>query len=196
MPVDLERYDSPFDRGRSAVTVIIWEMVQSILIRGSLHHMYAWRRFWYRLFGARIGRGVLIRRTVTCKYPWRVTIGDHAWIGDEAHLYSPDRIEIGPSAVVSQQAYLCTGTHDRRDPRFGLITKPIVVGAGAWVGLGALVMPGVTVGEGAVVGARSVLTRDAQPWTVYAGQPARAIGPRELRDDTASVQRSSNATES
>ena len=69
-------------------------------------------------------------------------------------------------------------------------------GAGAWLGLGALVMPGVTVGEGAVIGARSVLTRDAQPWTVYVGQPARAVGSRELRDDTASVQRSSNATES
>jgi putative colanic acid biosynthesis acetyltransferase WcaF len=162
--------------------VALWDLVQTALIHPSPHACYGWRRFWYRRFGARIGRGVLIRKSVRCNYPWKVVIGDHAWIGDEATLYALDRITIGDHAVVSQQAYLCTGTHDHGDPAFGLVVKPIVVGRSAWVALGALVMPGVTVQDGAVVAARAVLNRDAAAWTIWAGTPARRVGVRTLRD--------------
>jgi putative colanic acid biosynthesis acetyltransferase WcaF len=180
--IDLSRYDqSWFDRGRSGIVIVLWEIVQRVLIHGSLQPMYGWRRFWYRVFGARIGRGVLIRATVTCTYPWKLSIGDHAWIGEHVTLYTLDRIDIGANAVVSQHSYLCTGTHDHRDPTFGLITKPIRIGDGAWLALGATIMPGATVGDGALVGARAVLTKDAAAWTVYLGQPAVAKGRRELR---------------
>lgn len=179
--IDLGGYDqSHYSRGRSALVVIAWDLVQSWLIRTSPHPCYGWRRFWYRLFGARIGRQVLIRNSVLCNYPWRLTIGDRSWIGDQATLYCLGNIAIGSDAVVSQQAYLCTGTHDHASPHFTLIVKPITIHAGAWVALGALVMPGVTVGEGALIGARAVLTRDAQAWTVYQGVPARPCGPRTL----------------
>ncbi len=180
--VDLSRYDqSWYSRGAGPLKLLLWDLVQDWLIRPSPHAAYAWRRLLYRLFGATIGRQVLIRRSVRCNYPWRVEIGDRAWIGDEATLYALDRITIGCDAVVSQQAYLCTGSHDAGDPAFGLVVKPVVVEPGAWVALGALVMPGVTVGAGAVVGARAVLTHDAQPWMVHLGCPATVVGPRELR---------------
>lgn len=180
--IRLDRYDqSWYSRGRGAVIVGLWDLVQTCLIRPSPHVCFGWRRFWYRLFGARIGRGVLIRKTVECNYPWRLTIGEHAWIGERAHLYALDDIEIGAHAVISQQAYICTGSHDLHDPHFGLQTAPVHIGAGAWVALGATVMPGVRVGAGAVVGARALLLRDAEPWTVYLGAPARAAGQRMLR---------------
>lgn len=179
--VDLSRYDqSWYRRGRSGWLVVLWDFVQSTLIHGSLHPMYAWRRFWFRLFGARIGRGVKIRRSVVCTYPWNLRVGDNAWIGDQATLFTAAPIDIGESAVVSQQAYLCTGTHDIRDPAFGLVVEPVTIGRGAWVALGALVMPGVKVGDGAVVGARAILTRDAEPWSIYVGHPAVRKGPRRL----------------
>jgi putative colanic acid biosynthesis acetyltransferase WcaF len=180
--IHLDRYDqSWYSRGRSVFVVMLWELVQMVLIHGSLHPMYAWRRFWYRVFGARIGAHVLIRRTVICNYPWNVTIGEHSWIGDGATLYALESITIGSHVVISQQAYLCSGSHDHRDPAFGLVVKPITVEHGAWIALGALIMPGVRVGEGAVIAARAVLTRDAAPWTLHRGAPAVAVGPRELR---------------
>lgn len=180
--VDLGRYDqSWYSRGRSALVIVLWEVVQRILIQGSLHPMFAWRRFWYRCFGAKIGKRVLIRRSVTCNYPWKLAIGDRSWIGDDVVLYTLERIEIGADAVVSQRAYLCTGSHDHCDPAFGLVVKPIRIGDSAWVAIDALVMPGVTVGEGALVAARALLTRDAAPWTIYIGQPARAAGNRALK---------------
>jgi len=181
--IDLGRYDqSWYSRGRSAIVIVLWEIIQRTAIQGSLHPMYGWRRFWYRLFGAKIGKAVHIRRTVTCNYPWKVSIGDRSWIGDDAVLYALDDITIGSDAVISQRAYLCTGSHDHTDPAFGLKTAPIRIGDGAWIAIDGLVLPGVTVGTGAVLGAKSLLIKDAEPWTIYVGQPARAIGPRTLRE--------------
>jgi putative colanic acid biosynthesis acetyltransferase WcaF len=179
--IALDRYDqSWFKRGRNAVVVLLWDVVQAICIHGSLHPMYGWRRFWYRLFGAQIGAGVRIRRTVNCTYPWKLAIGEHSWIGDQATLYCLECITIASHVVISQQAYLCTGSHDSSDPHFGLIVKPIRIDHGAWVALGALVMPGIHIGEGAVIAARAVLTHDALPWTIYAGAPAKPCSERNL----------------
>ena len=180
--VDLSRYDqSWYSRGAGPLKLLLWDVVQDWLIRPSPHAAYGWRRMLYRLFGARIGERVHIRRTVRCNYPWKLEIADRAWVGDETTLYALERITIGADAVVSQQAYICTGTHDHRDPAFGLVVKPVVIGHSAWIALGAVVMPGVTVGDGALLGARAVLTRDAQAWTIHLGSPAKPVGPRELR---------------
>ena len=125
---DLSRFRLPRGfRGRSAVVVQLWWIVQAILFRTSPQPLYGFRRGLLRLFGAEVGREVLIRPTARITYPWRVKIGDHAWIGDYATLYSLAAIEIGANAVVSQHAYLCAGTHDYRSPGFDIVAKPIVV---------------------------------------------------------------------
>jgi putative colanic acid biosynthesis acetyltransferase WcaF len=138
-----------------------------------------------RLFGARIGKGVVIRPSVRITYPWKLSIGDHAWIGDRVELYTLGPIDIGANAVVSQDCYLCTGTHDRRDPTFAILASPITIGEEAWLASGVFVAPGVTVGRGAVVGARSLLLRDAPEGMVLAGHPAVVKGPRLPADSPA-----------
>ncbi len=179
--VDLSRYDqSWFSRGRSNLIVGIWDLFQTFFIHPSPHSFHAYRRWCYLLFGAKVGPGTHICATVKCNYPWKLTLGSHVWIGEEATLYALDHITIEDNAVVSQQAYLCTGAHDPSDPHFGLIVKPIIVRHSAWIALGAVVLPGVEVKAGALLAARTVLTKDAEAWTVYAGVPAKAIGRREL----------------
>lgn len=140
--------------------------------------MYGWRVFLLRLFGARIGTGVLIRPSARITYPWKVSIGDNAWIGDHATLYSLDAIEIGENACISQDCYLCTGSHDHREADFRYNCAPIRIEAQCWVAAGCFVGPGVRVGEGAVIGARSLLLRNADPMSLYAGQPAKRVGAR------------------
>jgi putative colanic acid biosynthesis acetyltransferase WcaF len=180
--LNLRRYDqSWFKRGRSGAVVILWDLCWLLLFRPCPQPFYGWKRFLWRLFGARIGRGVLLRSTVRCNYPWKVTIGDHAWIGEEVWLYALDQIEIGSHAVISQQAYLCTGSHDITDPHFGLRTAPIRIGHGAWIALGATVMPGVTIADGAVIAARSLVTKNMPAWTVCSGTPCVSGKPRVLR---------------
>jgi putative colanic acid biosynthesis acetyltransferase WcaF len=103
-------------------------------------------------------------------------------LAQRSYCYNVTCIEIGADAVISQDVYLCTASHDVRDPSHALVAGPVFVGARAWVAAGAFVGPGVRIGEGAVVGARGVAVRDVQPWTIVAGNPARVLGSRILRD--------------
>ncbi len=166
-------------RGRSAFVVQLWWIVQALLVHPSPQVFYGWRRAILRLFGAHLGANVLIRPSVRVTYPWKVEIGDHAWIGDGVELYSLGPIRIGRNAVVSQGSYLCGGTHDHRDPLFPIVGSPIVVEDEAWVAARTFVGPGVTIGRGAVVGACSVVLSDVPPGMVAAGHPARVKGRRE-----------------
>ena len=166
-------------RGRSAVTVQLWWIVQALLVHPSPQVFYGWRRVILRMFGARLGKDVRLRPSVRVTYPWRVEIGDHSWIGDGVELYSLGQIRIGRDAVVSQGSYLCAGTHDHRDPLFPIIARPITIEAEAWVAAQSFIGPGVTVGRGAVVGARSLVLRDVPAGMVAAGHPAEIRGPRK-----------------
>jgi putative colanic acid biosynthesis acetyltransferase WcaF len=158
--------------------VQFWWLCQSLLVHSSPQFMYGWRRAVLRAFGAKIGSGVLIRPSVTITYPWKVEIGDNAWVGDNVELYSLGHIRIGPDAVVSQGTYVCAGTHDHRNPTFAIEARPITIEHEAWVAAQAFICPGVTIGFGAVVAARSVVTRDVAPLEVVAGNPARGIAAR------------------
>ena len=165
-------------RGRSDFIVQLWWIAQALLIHPSPQAMYGWRRFVLRLFGSRIGKQVKVRPSVRITYPWKVTIEDHAWIGDGTELYSLDEITIGHDAVISQGTYLCTGSHDYNDAGFPIVTKPIVVEPESWIAAQCFVMPGVTIGRGAVVGVRSLVLEDVPAYTVVAGHPAVAKGRR------------------
>jgi len=165
-------------RARSAIAVQLWWIIQATLFSCSPQVMYGWRRWLLRLFGARIGEGVLLRPSAKITFPWKVVIGDHAWIGDEVVLYSLGEIEIGNNAVVSQRSYLCTASHDYTQSDFPIYGKKISIGDQAWLATDVFVAPGVSIGEGAVVGARSSVFNDLPPMMVCMGSPAKPIKPR------------------
>lgn len=169
--LDLYHQDG-YSRGRRGWFVLLWWLVQGSLFRFSLHPMYRWRNFLLRAFGAHVGKGVQIRSTATFTYPWKVTIGDYSWIGDHAEFYSLDNIEVGEHCVVSQHSYLCTGTHNIHDPKFGLTTKSIKISDGAWIASDVFVNPGITIGVMSIVAARSTVTRDVPSNEIHAGTPA------------------------
>jgi putative colanic acid biosynthesis acetyltransferase WcaF len=173
--VDLRKYDqSWFDRGRSLWYILLWWFVQAVTFPLTPHNLHGLRRSILRLFGAKIGKGVSIRPTARFTYPWKVEIGDYSWIGDDVVLYSLDRIQIGSHCVISQECYLCTGSHDLQDPAFGLQTAPIVIGNGVWIASDCFVAPNVTIGSNAVIGARSSVFADIPQQQVAWGSPCRA----------------------
>ncbi len=165
-------------RGRPAWYVQLWWIVQSTLFGCSPQFFYGWRRFLLRLFGAEIGKHVLVRPTVRITFPWKLKIGDYAWIGDNVVLYSLAEITIGTHAVVSQKTYLCTGSHNQSMIGFDIYAKPIVVEPEAWVAMDVFVAPGVTIGKGALVGVRSSVFHDIPSGMIAIGSPARVIQPR------------------
>jgi putative colanic acid biosynthesis acetyltransferase WcaF len=134
-----------------------------------------------RIFGAKIGKKVLICGGVRVHVPWNLEIGDHTAIGDKVEIYNLAPVYIGEHTTISQHAYLCASSHDYTRSDFPLYSLPITIGSQAWVASGAFVGPGVTIHEGAVVGARSVVLREVPPWTVAAGNPCRVIRPRVVR---------------
>ena len=176
---DLKTFRLPPNfRGRSGLTVQLWWLVQATLFRLSPQVMYGFRRWLLRLFGARIGKGVIIRPSVTIPYPWKLQIGDYSWIGDNAVLYSFADIAIGDNVVISQKSYLCAGTHDYRARGFDIQALPIKIEDEAWLAADVFVAPGVIVGRGAVVGSRSSVFGDLPAMMVCVGSPARPVHAR------------------
>ncbi|GAB1796152.1 putative colanic acid biosynthesis acetyltransferase [Priestia megaterium] len=182
--IDLSKYNqNGYSRGKNSIIVLLWWLVQGTLFRFSLHNMYEWRNFLIRLFGANIGKGVKIRSTAKFTYPWKVSIGNYSWVGDNTQFYSLDRISIGSHCVISQGSYLCTGTHNTKDPFFGLITKPIIIKDGVWVASDVFIYPGVTIYEMSVIAARSTVINNIPSNEVHAGEPAKYLKNRFEEDE-------------
>lgn len=180
--LDVSRTSCPSPHGlANRFTRGLWAVAWLLLFRPSPRVLRGWRRMLLRAFGARIGRGVKVMASARIWAPWNLAMADESSLGEHCDCYNVARVTIGAHATVSRFAQLCTAGHDVADPHMGLISAPIEVGTSAWIGQGAFVRMGVRVGEGAVVGSHAVLTRDAPPWTVLVGNPARVLKRRELR---------------
>ena len=179
--VDLRQYNpNQHDRGRSSLVVILWWLLQSVLFPLSLHNFNSFRVWLLRLFGANIGRGVVIRPSARFTYPWKIAIGDYSWIGDDVVLYSVDSIEIGCHCVVSQKSYLCTGSHNPSDRAFGLVTSPIKVGNGVWIASDCFISLGVAIGANSIIGARSSVFRNIPSQKIAWGTPCTVRQARSI----------------
>ena len=165
-------------RGKPGWYIQFWWLVQAVFFKPSPQFMYGWRRFLLRCFGAKIGRSVILRPSVHTQFPWKLTIGDYSWIGDEVVLYSLGEITIGSNVVVSQRSYLCTGSHDYTSITFAIYSQPIVLEDECWLATDVYVAPGVTIGTGTVVGARSSVFKSLPPGKICTGSPAKVVRDR------------------
>jgi putative colanic acid biosynthesis acetyltransferase WcaF len=133
-----------------------------------------------RCFGAKIGQGVRIKPGVKIKFPWRLTVGNHCWLGERSWFDNVAPIVLEDHVCLSQGVYLCTGNHDWYDPYFRLIPSPIHIESGSWIAAQAVVGPGVTIGHGAVLCLGSVTGCSLNSMTIYAGNPAQPIKQRKI----------------
>ncbi len=157
---------------------MLWRFVEGIFINSWLPGS-AWRVVLLRLFGASVEEGVTVKPHVRIKFPWKLKIDKHSWIGEGVWIDNLSCVAIGSNCCVSQSAYLCTGSHRWDKETFDLDTRPITLGDNSWVAAGAKVGPGVTLGEGAVLALGSVATEDLAPWHIYQGNPAVMIKERK-----------------
>ncbi|WP_298946007.1 putative colanic acid biosynthesis acetyltransferase [uncultured Polaribacter sp.] len=167
-------------RGKNAFVVQLWWIVQGIFFRMSPQFMYGFRRFLLRLFGAKIGKNVIIRPTVRVTYPWKVAIGDYSWIGDDVVLYSLGEIEIGKNVVISQKSYICAASHDYLQSDFPIFAKKNTIEDECWLATDVYIAPGITIGKGTVIGARSSVYKDIASNKVCVGNPAKIIRERKI----------------
>lgn len=159
---------------------LLWKIAWLTLWQVFPKRIWPLRRLLLRCFGARIGRPAIFHRSTWIERPWDMRAGDYCAFGPRTTIYNLGPVAFGNRAVVSQDVYLCGGTHDYTRPDLPLVRSPIAVGSDVWITAGAFVGPGVTIGDGAVVGARAVVVEDVPAWTVVGGNPARAIKPRVI----------------
>ncbi|MEA2711729.1 MAG: hypothetical protein QOF78_4330 [Phycisphaerales bacterium] len=157
---------------------LAWAFVQGTLYKWSFHTSNNWRAFLLRSFGADIAERCTIRRTSKVYYPWKLKMGALACLGDDVNVYNLGPVTLEARATISQEAYICAGTHDYTKLTMPLLTPPIVLKADSWVCARAFIGPGVTVGEGAIVGAAAVAMKDVPDWTIVAGNPAKHVKDR------------------
>ncbi len=145
-----------YERGRSFPWQIAWLTVSGLIVM----------RWWcptrvrisiLRLFGAKIGTGVNLRHNVRIHWPWKLSIGDHSWIGEDTWILNLEPVVIGSHVCISQDVLLCTGSHDRRSPTFEFDNGPITIDDGAWVAARATVLRGSVIGRDAVIGATALV---------------------------------------
>jgi len=181
MTLDLSKYDNSWYKpGRSFLICMFWYFINAFFMQNRLNPLSWLKIFLLRIFGAKIGEGVVLKPSINVKYPWNLEIGDYSWVGENVWLDSLAPIRIGSNCCVSQGVYFCTGSHDWSDPAFGLIIKPIIVEDGVWVGAKSILLPGITLGSHSIVSAGSVITQHTDPYIIYAGNPAKMVKQREI----------------
>jgi putative colanic acid biosynthesis acetyltransferase WcaF len=179
--MDLHRYDNlDFDRGAPPWKEALWVAARIVFFQNSIPWPSFLRTFLLRTFGAKIGRGFVIRSNVNISFPWRLIIGEHVWIGEDVGILSLAQVLIESNVCISQRAYLCTGSHDFLREDFKLKVAPITICRGSWVAACAFIGPGVEVGSGAVVSAGSVVFENVPPNSLVRGNPANVV--EEIRD--------------
>ena len=129
MTTNLQHYDEHNKAygqgiGASKLKQILWFICSVLFVRNPLHPFSCVRKWTLQLFGAKIGEGTIIRSGVQIKYPWKLKLGNHVWIGENSWIDNLARVDIGDHACVSQGAMLCTGNHNYHSPGFELIAKP------------------------------------------------------------------------
>jgi len=152
----------------------VWILVQHSFFKSAFIPSLL-RPLILKLFGASVGRRVLIRRGVRVHFPWNLAIGDDCWIGEETWFINHEPILIGSDVCISQRSVICSGGHDYRSASLEYAHKSIEIMDGAWICLDAKVLPGVTIGECSVVSAGEVARKSLPDYSMLIGGQVRPI---------------------
>lgn len=172
---------STFDKGAGFLKITLWYFVNALIVRASWNPFMGIKILLLRAFGAKIGKGLIIKNNVIIKSPWNLVVGDDCWIGENVWIDNLDKVTISSNVCISQGAMLLTGNHDYTVYNMPYRNAPIRVEDGAWIGAQSVVCPGVIVHQNAILTVGSVATKDLEENGIYQGNPAVKIRERIIR---------------
>lgn len=158
--------------------IVLWYFVNILLFVNPLIFVSSFKVVLLRIFGAKIGRGVIIKPNVNIKYPWKLSIGDYTWIGERVWIDNLAPVNIGHHVCISQGAMLLTGNHNYKKTTFDLIVREITLEDGVWIGAKSTVCPGIKCQSHSILTVGSVATKDLEAYSIYQGNPAKKIKDR------------------
>ena len=179
--VNLETFSTyNFNKGANKLKIVIWYFVNALFVRASWNPFMGIKVFFLKLFGAKIGKGLVIKNNVNIKFPWKLTLGNDVWLGENAWIDNLDEVIIGNNVCISQGALLLTGNHDYTLSTFDYRNDPIIIEDGAWIGAKTVVCPGIKVKSHAILTVGSTATKNMEAYGIYQGNPALKIRTRNI----------------
>ncbi len=177
---DLSSYNNDwYNPGGSFVKRGLWYFINAHILKSAMPFM-GFKIALLKLFGAKIGKGLVLKPHVSIKYPWNLEIGNHVWIGENVWIDNLDKVRIGNNVCISQGALILSGNHNYKKSSFDLIVKPIAIDDGAWIGAKSIVTQGVIIGKEAVLQVNAVASTDLDAYGVYGGTPAIKLKERVI----------------
>ena len=161
---------------------VFWYFTNMLVFKSSFFTSYLLKRVVLKIFGAKIGKNVIIKPNVNIKYPWKLQLGEHVWIGEGVWIDNLDFVIIGNHCCISQGALLICGNHDYTKTTFDLVVKRIVLEDGVWIGAKSIVCPGVVASTHSVLTAGSTISKDMQAYSIYRGNPAEKVKSRDIKE--------------
>jgi virginiamycin A acetyltransferase len=135
-----------------------------------------------------IGDNVMIDSFVKIKPvggPGDIIIGANSFINSGVVMYSGNGISIGEDVLIAANCTLSPINHEYRDKTKKIIEQKFIHSKGGitieddvWIGANTTILDGAYICKGSVIGAQSLVREKLDPYTVYAGNPLRAIGRR------------------
>ncbi len=178
MKTNLKDYDNSWYRPAGRIKIVLWYFINLIFISNKWNPSSSLKKMVLKLFGAKIGCGVVIKPGVNIKYPWLLSIGDYSWIGEDVWIDNLAYVTIGSNCCLSQGAMLLCGNHNYTKSTFDLMVKPITLEDGVWIGARATVCPGVVGKSHSVLTVGSIISSDMDSYGIYRGNPAVMIKRR------------------
>ena len=171
-----------FNKGAGFLKTTLWYFVNALIVRVSWNPFMGIKIALLRAFGAKIGKGLVIKNNVIIKSSWNLVIGEDCWLGESCWIDNLDKVIIGNNVCISQGALLLTGNHDYTISSMPYRNAPIKIEDGAWIGAKTTVCPGVTVHHNAILTVGSVATMDMVENWIYQGNPAVKIRERKIKN--------------
>jgi putative colanic acid biosynthesis acetyltransferase WcaF len=170
---DLSKFNNSwYDSGGTRIKIALWYFTNILFLMNPLNPISCIKVYLLRLFGAKIGKNVVIKPSVNIKYPWRLFVGDNTWIGEKTWIDNLSNVYIGNNVCISQGAMLLTGNHNYKKVTFDLVIGEIRIEDGVWIGAHSVVCSGVTCFSHAILTVNSVATKNLEAYSIYQGNPA------------------------
>lgn len=174
----LDQYDNSWFKPGNPFKRILWYYTNTLIFNNGFFPFSGLKVMLLKLFGAKIGQGVVIKPHVNIKYPWFLSIGDHTWIGEKVWIDNLCEVRIGAHCCLSQEAFLLTGNHHYKKSTFDLMTRPIILEDGVWIGAKATVAPGVVCYSHSLLTVGSIAVKNLEAFSIYSGNPATKVRER------------------
>jgi putative colanic acid biosynthesis acetyltransferase WcaF len=177
---DLSKYDNTWYHPGKKAMCVLWYFVNVVFFVSHIIPLSGLKVWLLKLFGAKVGRSVVIKPGVNIKYPWKLVIGDNSWIGEDVWIDNLEQVIIGSNVCISQGALILCGNHNYKKSTFDLIVGEIQLEEGTWVGAKSIICPGVTLKSHSILAVGSVANKDLEAYSIYQGNPAIKIRERNF----------------